>query len=325
MPLPAPYAPPWKRLGEDLVATQAWLRLKGRELWRRNLEGSLPVPSFWPRQALQLFWPLALAATLLLVLIWSQQRLLPSAMRQEFTNEPRQGASATGLDGTSSQPSGITTEAEQSQEPLVLQRGAEATGSRPDLPSNRFPGPLDPPAVGSAAPEGTEGEPPGAAGSRPTPSEAAPTPEPETGDRQDMATEAEQLLSEWGADDPDRLIGAISPEPANATVTLQLNDSFLALPEAERQHWADRWLARASELGYGHLELRHPVQGLIGREAKVGSGMILLQPSDGPTQPPNDRQEGSADAAGSPRRGRRGDRSDGVFRNPLRRTGGAVG
>ncbi|MFM9073108.1 MAG: hypothetical protein ACKOOC_06890, partial [Cyanobium sp.] len=64
MPLPAPYAPPWKRLGEDLVATLAWLGLKLRELVRRNGEGSLPVPGFWPRRWPQLFWPLVLGASL---------------------------------------------------------------------------------------------------------------------------------------------------------------------------------------------------------------------------------------------------------------------
>ena len=65
MPLPGPYEPPWKRLGEDLVAIGAWLLLKLRELGRRSREGSLPVPAFWPRRWPQLFWPLMLAIALL--------------------------------------------------------------------------------------------------------------------------------------------------------------------------------------------------------------------------------------------------------------------
>ena len=65
MPLPAPYAPPWKRLGEDGVALLAWLGLKVREVWRRNREGRLPLPAFWPRRWPRLFWPLVLAAVLL--------------------------------------------------------------------------------------------------------------------------------------------------------------------------------------------------------------------------------------------------------------------
>ncbi|MEB3304883.1 MAG: hypothetical protein VKL58_01570 [Cyanobacteriota bacterium] len=64
MPLPGPYEPPWKRLGEDLVASGAWLLLKWRELVRRNREGSLPLPAFWPRRWPQLFWPLVLVIAL---------------------------------------------------------------------------------------------------------------------------------------------------------------------------------------------------------------------------------------------------------------------
>ncbi len=73
--LPAPYASPWGQLGGALRAVLASLRLKVRELWRRNAEGDLSVPGFWPQPLSALFWPLLLAALLALpLLVW---RLLP--------------------------------------------------------------------------------------------------------------------------------------------------------------------------------------------------------------------------------------------------------
>jgi hypothetical protein len=42
--------------------------LKLRELWRRNREGDLSVPGFWPVSLAPLFWPLLLALGLALVL-----------------------------------------------------------------------------------------------------------------------------------------------------------------------------------------------------------------------------------------------------------------
>jgi hypothetical protein len=77
--LPAPYANPWSSLARDLRAVSADLRLRLQELWRRNREGDLSTPGFWPRDLAPLFWPLALVLPLLLlaagVLQW--QRLHP--------------------------------------------------------------------------------------------------------------------------------------------------------------------------------------------------------------------------------------------------------
>jgi len=74
--LPAPYASPWGRLGQALRAVLASLRLKLRELWRRNGEGDLSVPGFWPQGLAALFWPLLLAILLAIMValagrIWS--------------------------------------------------------------------------------------------------------------------------------------------------------------------------------------------------------------------------------------------------------------
>ena len=71
--LPAPYASPWGQLGGVLRAVLASLRLKLRELWRRNGEGDLSVPGFWPQGLAPLFWPLLLATLLALALALAGQ------------------------------------------------------------------------------------------------------------------------------------------------------------------------------------------------------------------------------------------------------------
>ena len=66
--LPVPWSSPWKQLRQDLardlpaVGSASLLRL--RELWRRNREGDLSVPGFWPQALSALFWPLLLALAL---------------------------------------------------------------------------------------------------------------------------------------------------------------------------------------------------------------------------------------------------------------------
>jgi len=71
--LPAPWASPWGGLAQALRAVLASLRLKLRELWRRNGEGDLSVPGFWPQGLAPLFWPLLLAALLALLLALAGQ------------------------------------------------------------------------------------------------------------------------------------------------------------------------------------------------------------------------------------------------------------
>ncbi len=80
--LPVPYASPWGQLRRALRAVLASLRLKLRELWRRNAEGDLSVPGFWPQALAPLFWPLMLVALIALLaavplLVW--RGLVPSA------------------------------------------------------------------------------------------------------------------------------------------------------------------------------------------------------------------------------------------------------
>jgi hypothetical protein len=63
--LPAPYVNPWGVLGGDLLAVLASLRLGVWQLWRRNREGDLPRPGFWPQALAAWFWPALLVLLLL--------------------------------------------------------------------------------------------------------------------------------------------------------------------------------------------------------------------------------------------------------------------
>ena len=58
--LPAPYVSPWSEFARNLRALLADLQLRAQELWRRNCEGDLSVPGFWPRNLASIFWPVVL-------------------------------------------------------------------------------------------------------------------------------------------------------------------------------------------------------------------------------------------------------------------------
>ena len=87
--LPAPYVSPWQEFGRNLQAMAADLRLRGQELWRRNREGELSVPGFWPRDLAPSFWPLLLVLLLLLPLagirLW-QDHALPDPVELQRTS-----------------------------------------------------------------------------------------------------------------------------------------------------------------------------------------------------------------------------------------------
>ena len=68
------------------------LRLRGQELWRRNREGELSVPGFWPRDLAPSFWPLLLVLLLLLPLagirFW-QDHARPARVRSQSWSSGR--------------------------------------------------------------------------------------------------------------------------------------------------------------------------------------------------------------------------------------------
>jgi hypothetical protein len=80
-----------------------------------------------------------------------------------------------------------------------------------------------------------------------------------------------------GADPPVWVLG-LEPRPAEGLLRLRLAGGFGTLPLAERRTLAERWLARCRDLGYEHLDLVSPSGSLLAKTARVGSGMILLDP-----------------------------------------------
>jgi hypothetical protein len=70
---------------------------------------------------------------------------------------------------------------------------------------------------------------------------------------------------------------ALEERPAEGLLRLRLGAAFSALPPSERRKLAERWLERGRALGYESLELLDASSRLLARQARVGSGMILLE------------------------------------------------
>ncbi|MEB3307839.1 MAG: hypothetical protein VKK98_06780 [Cyanobacteriota bacterium] len=92
--------------------------------------------------------------------------------------------------------------------------------------------------------------------------------------------ELDPLLALIVQQDPMHLIARVHPEPASSRLELELSEAFRDLPDNQRSVEAERWLERSLELGYEQLELVDEAGRLLGRQARVGSGMILLNSSD---------------------------------------------
>jgi hypothetical protein len=237
--LPAPYQNPWTALGDALWAVRADLGLRIRELWRRNSEGSLQRPRWWPRDLAPLFWPLLLAALLALV--------IAAGLGVQRWQESR-GASPSPMAAAGPAP-------ELERDPT----GAPDVEPAPQ--QERQPGPepaQDPVPVPDAEPEADGPVNDGG------PVEAEPTPAPDP------------LAFLLRRPEANGLLLSASGEPASSTLTLQVRSTFLGLSVAEQQRRADQWQQWAQELGYEHVLLRDSGSGLLARDALVGSGMIVL-------------------------------------------------
>jgi len=92
---------------------------------------------------------------------------------------------------------------------------------------------------------------------------------------------------------PLALSDLVGPEPAlwmlelqdraaDGLLRLRLAGGYGALPLAERRSLAEQWLQRSRELGYERFELVDRQGRLLGRPARVGSGMILLDALSSP-------------------------------------------
>lgn len=230
-PLPVPYENPWGLLARDGRAVVASLRLQARQLWRRNRQGDLRRPGFWPADLAPLFWPLALALAggLLVLLVVGGAKL--------FAPKPAGVGPSAGV-APAAEVRPATLDSETLASPTLNLEALE-------------PEPLNPEPLEVAAAE---------------PLAAAENPEPDP------------LEAAMGEVDPGHWIRAIAADPERGTLQLVLAAPFTALPEAQQLQQAETWQTQAQALGFDRLELTDRQGRPIGRQARVGSGMILLTP-----------------------------------------------
>ena len=146
-----------------------------------------------------------------------------------------------------------------------------ATTAEP--PGRAAPDPPPPPSEDRAVSEPPVGplpaEAPEAAAASPSEAEV-PAPSPE---------EPDPLLLQLGLEgQADPLLAEAEPIPAAGVLRLTLTAGFRRLSRQERQERAERWQERAARLGYERLDLLDAGGRPLGRNALVGSGMILLDP-----------------------------------------------
>ncbi|MCX5954333.1 MAG: hypothetical protein NTZ40_12765 [Cyanobacteria bacterium] len=252
--LPVPWQNPWGVLWRELGAVLASLGLGLRELWRRNGEGSLWRPAFWPQAVALLFWPL-LAVALVGLLVFGGRPLVTA--RRPPPIPPLAGGRSPGPQAERPPFNSGTSNAATSVSPPAPPESS--------IPSPAAPQPIEAEAPADAPPEPNPGETePGARGPGPAPP-SAPLPPPDP------------LLQALTPDDPEGWIGATRAEPGASRLDLLLIDRFRSLPDRQRLALASQWQRRAESLGYEDLRLLDGRGHLLARRALVGSGMILLE------------------------------------------------
>ena len=224
--LPALYVSPWIEFGRNLKALIADLRLNIQALWRRNREGDLSVPAFWPSQFTSLFWPLILVFLLLLSITGVRMLQREGGVEQATVVDAIPQTNPTSLSATSPEQL-LTPEPE----------------SRPD---SGFQGPFPP--------------------------EQAPPPQP---------TLTLDPLLELFLDQSvgDGVLLAASPQPEENRLVLELSKQWFLLTTERREALASAWFDHAVDLDYQTLQLVDDRNNLLGRSARVGTGMILFAPA----------------------------------------------
>ena len=267
--LPAHYQSPWEALRRDLAAVVADLRLRAQETWRRNREGDLDVPAFWPRDLAPLFWPLVVSLALLLVgagVVVLAVRVIP---QQQLLTPHREALS----------------ESPAPERPVPL-----SSSPTPDIAKTST---VETTPVDEAAPARPKAPPPFAAPSVPaaqstTPSAAdvqatdqplaAPQPIPDPLPDPLLVTLQQAAESTGVGVDAPKLVLAIARRPERNGVKLTLAASWCDLKQSRRQELADQWLEQSQAAGYDELLLQSEQGKRWGRSARVGQGMVIPEP-----------------------------------------------
>jgi len=237
--LPAPYVSPWKEFARNLRALWADVGLRGRELWRRNREGDLSVPAFWPRDLVPLFWPALLSFAVVLLAV-AAVRLAGLAAPSP---QPAAGTAPTATPSAGNPPAGSPPAQVPAQEDDAAPRRLMPVAEIP------APEPVMAPALDPVLPDPPE----------PPPLRIDPLLD---------------LFLDGSA--PEGVLLDARPVVEENRLVLRLAEPWWGLSDGRRQGLAQAWHDRAVDLGYGALQLVDSDDRLIGRSARVGAGMILF-------------------------------------------------
>ncbi|MEB3159455.1 MAG: hypothetical protein VKK03_08340 [Synechococcus sp.] len=248
--LPAPYESPWEALRRDLPAAWADIKLRAQELWRRNREGDLAIPSFWPRDLAPLFWPLALsivflvtvAGTVQLVGLWPVRASLP--------------------------PSALPVSTERSEPPTASSNQQEA--HQPTRPEE-----LLMPTQASETAELAD----------PLPSDSAPQLKAAEVAAMDPLLEQlwETIMEAGLVGNGQDLLPVATRQPQHNAYLLTMGEGWDALDAARRQRLADLVWESVERAGYSELQLCSKQGNELARTARVGKGMVVFDSTPWPS------------------------------------------
>ena len=244
--LPAPYQSPWEALRQDLPAAAADLRLRLQELWRRNREGDLSTPGFWPQELAPLFWPVVLIA-LLLVLGLGVVQLRGAMNVAEDDSVPVVERIRT---------TPLPEARPLTAEPQSLPDAADASATSPQQT------PIAPFKPEQVAPPPLQAE----------------SPLLQVDPLLNLLAEADAAGVGSGG-----LLQSARPVPAeNAAVLVVDHGRWSALPSSVRLQRAESWWRTLQDQGYDAITVEDVDQHLLARPARVGGGMIMFDPSPSP-------------------------------------------
>ena len=257
--LPAPYNSPWKALGQDLKAVSADLRLRCQEIWRRNREGDLSVPAFWPEPWAALFWPALLGFSLAVLILGGIQ--LRQALQGQSPPEPPAVERVRTTAFPEARPLPITNSVESTLDDQGLEDAPADPNTTGLNSSEQLMAAEDAPALNDLDRE-------------PASAETAP-------DLLRFDPLLDLLADEGSSDDSpgSALIVSAQPQPERNAVILQIDvDAWMQRSPEQRQQLAETWWKRLEDQGYADVRLVNAQQELLARPARIGGGMIVFDP-----------------------------------------------